>query len=102
MNRDKAGIKGGMASDKVGADAMKTEAYKDSQAAAREAATSPDRTGGATNAVVYYGGQGEQPWGGWIMKSQVQAIYGPFLNQAGGGDVPQDAFVLVFILKPNQ
>ena len=41
-------------------------------------------------------------WGGWIMRSKIEAIYGPFLNEAGGGDVPKGAPVLVFILKPDQ
>jgi RHS repeat-associated protein len=102
MNRDKAGMKGGIAPpDPITKDDEAQPSYKDSQAAAREAATSPDRTAGATGAVVYYGGQGTQPWPGWIMKSHIQAIHGPFVNDGGGGDVPQAAVVLVFILKPD-
>ena len=102
INRDKAGIEGGMAKDDVKLDSAKSGAYKDSQAAAHEAATSPDRTGGATHAVVYFGGRGAQNWGGWIPKSKIVKIYGPFLNKAGGGgpgNPPKGAYVLVFILR---
>ena len=95
-NRNKAGAKGGVASDAVSAKERNNPQYKDSQAAASEAANSPDRTGGSTHFYLNYG----QPAPSWA-NGKVTTSYGPFVNAAGGGDVPKGADVRIVIVHPE-
>lgn len=95
-NRNKAGAKGGVASDAVSPKERHNAQYKDSQAAASEAANSPDRTGGSTHFYLDYG----QPKPNWA-NGKVTTSYGPFVNAAGGGDVPKGADVRIVIVHPE-
>jgi len=95
-NRNKAGAKGGVASDAVSAKERNNPQYKDSQAAASEAANSPDRTGGSTHFYLDYG----QPKPSWA-NGKATTSYGPFVNAAGGGDVPKGADVRIIIVHPE-
>jgi RHS repeat-associated protein len=95
-NRNKAGAKGGVASDAVSAKERNNPQYKDSQAAASEAANSHDRTGGSTHFYLDYG----QPKPSWA-NGKATTSYGPFVNAAGGGDVPKGADVRIVIVHPE-
>src|SRR5208282_5588100 len=95
-NREKAGINGGVASDKVSSKERNTPQYKDAQQAASEAARSPDVTGGSKNFYLDYG----QPKPSWA-QGKVTSSYGPFKNAAGGGDVPKGHDVLIIIVHPE-
>jgi len=75
----------------IGRDPDAMAAWADSQAAATEAAATPDNTGGATHFWLDYG----QPNPGWALEENETAAYGPFTNVAGGGDVPSGATVTV-------
>lgn len=57
------------------------EAYEDSVKAARNAASSQDPTGDAKNYYLDYG-QNPPPW---AANKKPVAVFGPFLNAAGGG-----------------
>lgn len=95
-NRNKAGVEGGVASDAVSSKERNNLQYKDSQAAALEAARSPDRTGGSIHFYLDYG----QPKPSWAI-GKATTSYGPFVNRAGGGDVPTGADVMIVIVHPE-
>ena len=95
-NREKAGINGGVASDKVSPKERSTPQYKDAQQAAAEAARSPNVTGGSKNFYLDYG----QPSPKWA-QGKYTTSYGPFKNAAGGGDVPKDHDVRIIIVHPE-
>ncbi|MGB6131548.1 MAG: RHS repeat-associated core domain-containing protein, partial [Acidobacteriaceae bacterium] len=92
-NRDKAGIKGGVASSKTTASESRTPQYKDAQSAASQAAHSPDITHGSVNFYLNYG---QRP-PGWA-RGKSTTSYGPFENASGHGDVPKGAQVYVVIV----
>jgi len=97
-NREKAGVNGGVASDKVNSGEQKTSQYKDAQSAASEASQQKDTTGGAKNYVLDYG----QKMPGWVGKMDATQSFGPFNNKSGGGDVTQGADVTIKILVPKE
>lgn len=102
-NREAARTPRGVATDRLRkeeADAVRTYpparmAFQDSQRAAARARAEQDRTGGATNFYLDFG-QGPPPW---AEGKKPVASFGPFLNKAGGGDVPKDAKVKIVILR---
>ena len=102
-NREAAGTGGGVAHAQLGkqeAQAVQTypparAAYQDSQHAAERARSGPDQTGGARNFYLDYG-QGAPPWARG--KAPV-ATFGPFLNRAGGGDVPRGAKTTIVVVR---
>jgi RHS repeat-associated protein len=96
LNRERAGVKGGVASDRVSSRDRRTAQYRDAQAAAAEAVRSPDNTRGSQHFYLDYG----QPKPSWA-RGQETITYGPFLNAAGGGDVPQGADVYIVIVLPR-
>lgn len=67
-------------------------AWDDAQAAVREAAQSADGTDGAIHFFLDY--EGEVP-PTWATEDQETANYGPFINLAGGGDVPRGERVTI-------
>lgn len=67
-------------------------AWSDSLAAAREAAKSPDDTEGAVHFLLDYP-DANHP--NWATDDRETAHYGPFINDAGGGDVPRGAAVTI-------
>ena len=95
-NREKAGSKGGVASDAVSSKEQNNPQYKDAQAAASQAAHSPDVTGGSTHFYLDYG-QAPPKWAAGKMTTS----YGLFKNAAGGGDVPKGADVRIVIVHPE-
>ncbi|HEV2399838.1 MAG TPA: hypothetical protein VGS27_23055 [Candidatus Sulfotelmatobacter sp.] len=70
-------------------------AYEDSQRAAREAFVGPDPTGGATHFYLDYG----QKPPSWAAGKTPVAVFGPFKNVAGGGDVRKGAMVKIVIIR---
>lgn len=70
-------------------------AYEDSQRAAREAFVGPDPTGGATHFYLDYG----QKPPSWAAGKTAVAVFGPFKNVAGGGDVRKGAMVKIVIIR---
>lgn len=70
------------------------EAFQDSQRAAQTAHTEPDRTGGATHFYLDYA----QKPPNWALGKTPLATFGPFVNPAGGGDVPRGARVKIVVL----
>jgi len=97
-NREKAGVNGGVASDKASASEQRTSQYKDAQSAASEASQQKDTTGGAKNYVLDYG----QKMPGWVGKMDASQSFGPFNNKSGGGDVTQGTDVTIKILVPKE
>lgn len=91
-NREKAGIAGGIAPDKVSPSGQKTPQYKDAQGAAAQASHT-DITGGAANFYLEHG-QGPPKWA----KGRKMTSYGPFNNASGGGDVPKGADTQIVIV----
>lgn len=69
-------------------DAAAKAAWSDSLAAAREAAISPDDTEGAVHFLLDYPNANRPDW---ATDDRETANYGPFVNDAGGGDVPRGA-----------
>lgn len=76
----------------IGRDPDAMAAWADSQAAAAEAAATPDNTGGAIHFFLDYAGANTP---GWATEENETAAYGPFTNVAGGGDVPAGATVTI-------
>jgi hypothetical protein len=97
-NRKKAGMRRGVASDRVRNAERKTQQYRDAQTAVAEANASPDTTNGACNYVLDYG----QKMPEWVARMETVQSFGPFVNQSGGGDVPKGAQVVIRILAPVQ
>ena len=77
-------------------DADAKAAWDDAQAAVGEAMQSPDETDGATHFFLDYEGAYHQRW---ATEDQATASYGPFINMAGGGDVPRNARVTIRFYK---
>ena len=73
-------------------DAAAKGAWTDSQDAVREAATSDDDTNGAVHFFLDYPGVSRPHW---ATDDRESSHYGPFVNAAGGGDVPRGAQVTV-------
>ena len=103
QNREAAKAPGSVAPDHLGkkeAQAVQTyppahAAYQDSQAAAERARKGPDQTRGANNFYLDYG-QGAPRW---ARGKALVATFGPFLNQAGGGDVAKGAKTKIVIVR---
>ena len=95
-NREKSGVNGGVASDKVSSKERNTSQYKDAQQAAAQAARSPDVTGGSKHFYLDYGEKAPS----WAAGKET-TTYGPFKNAAGGGDVPKGAVVKIIIVHPE-
>ncbi|MFZ0883127.1 MAG: hypothetical protein WAN14_06985 [Candidatus Acidiferrales bacterium] len=74
------------------ADAAAKAAWADSLAAAREAAIYPDGTEGAVHFLLDYPNASRPKW---ATDDRETAHYGPFVNEAGGGDVPRRAPVTI-------
>ena len=96
-NREKRGIKGGIATDKVGALGQKTSQFKDAQAAAAEAVGAPDVTGNSEHFYLDYSGERKPDWA----VGKKTTTYGPFTNASGGGDVPKGD-VRIVIVHPEK
>jgi hypothetical protein len=100
-NREKTGVNGGVASDKVSAKERNSSQYKDAQQAAAEAGHTPGASGGSQHFYLDYG-QKASTWA----EGKVTSTYGPFKNVAGGEDVPKGADVRTLIVhledKPKQ
>jgi len=105
QNRWNAGIKGGIASDKLSMQAAKAIAggyppavkiYNSAAAAAKQALACPnnDPTHGARNYYLDYGQP--PPW--WASSLNLIESFGPFINSSGGGDVPAGVSVNIRIL----
>jgi hypothetical protein len=75
-------------------DADAKAAWADAQVAVQDAAQSPDDTGGAIHFFLDYEGATHQKW---TTEDRETANYGPFINVAGGGDVPRGVKVTVRI-----
>lgn len=71
-------------------------AYQDSLNAANAAFSGHDPTGGATHFYLSYPSQ-KPP--AWVAGKKPVAIFGPFKNVSGGGDVPKDAIVHIVIIR---
>lgn len=69
-------------------------AWKDAEAAAREAMQTPDDTAGAVHFFLDHPGAAHP---NWATPNREAGIYGPFVNSAGGGDVPRGARVTIRI-----
>ncbi|MGC1106973.1 MAG: hypothetical protein WA876_10570 [Candidatus Acidiferrales bacterium] len=69
-------------------------AYEDSQRAAHVAFTGPD-PGGATH---FYLDDGRTP-PAWAKGKKPAAVFGPFKNEAGGGDIRKGAIVRIVIIR---
>ncbi|MGA7913585.1 MAG: RHS repeat-associated core domain-containing protein [Candidatus Acidiferrales bacterium] len=95
-NREKSGVNGGVASDKVSSKERNTSQYKDAQQAAAQAARSPDVTGSSKHFYLDYGEKAPS----WAAGKET-TTYGPFKNAAGGGDVPKGAVVKIIIVHPE-
>ena len=101
-NREAARIHGGVAPDRLRkeeAEALRTypparEAFQDSQRAAQRARTEPDRTAGATHFYLDYGEKRPD----WAVGKRPVAVFGPFLNEAGGSKIPRGANVKIVVL----
>jgi hypothetical protein len=74
-------------------DAQAKAAWADSQDALREAADSTDDTKGAVHFFLDYAGAISP----WATDDRETAQYGPFVNTAGGGDVPRGKVVTIRI-----
>jgi len=102
-NREAARMPGGVATDRltkqeanaVGTYPPARTAFQDSQRAAARARAEKDPSGGATNFYLDFA-QGPPPW---AEGKKPVASFGPFLNKAGGGDVPKNAKVKILILR---
>ncbi len=102
-NREAARMVGGVAPAVLRgaeAEAVKTyppalEAFQDSKRAAQRARTEPDRTSGGRHFYLDYG----QPPPAWARGMKPVAIFGPFLNEAGGSRIPRGAKVKVLVLR---
>lgn len=70
-------------------------AYNDSLDAAQQAITGGDPTGGATHYYLDHG----QPKPPWAVGKDPVASFGPFVNEAGGGDVPKGAKVTIRVYR---
>lgn len=70
-------------------------AYQDSLDAAHAAFSGHDPTGGATHFYLSYSGQNMPKW---AAGKKPVAVFGPFKNVAGGGDVPKGAIVHIVII----
>ncbi len=102
QNRAASGIRGGLAIDEIKSPhevkairRMGSEAYDahgESVYAAHRASKQPDLTGSATHFYFDHGQTPAPPWG-----EHAVAVYGPFRNAAGGGDVHQGADVKIVI-----
>lgn len=75
-------------------DAEAKTAWADSQDALREAAGSTDDTNGAVHFLLDYPGL-KPP--SWATDDRETAHYGPFVNTAGGGDVPRGKVITIRI-----
>jgi hypothetical protein len=75
-------------------DAQAKAAWADSQDALREAADSTDDTKGAVHFFLDYAGATSPSW---ATDDRETAQYGPFVNTAGGGDVPRGKVVTIRI-----
>ena len=75
-------------------DAKAKAAWTDSAAAVQEAAASSDNTNGAVHFFLDYQ-NADRP--DWATEDRETANYGPFVNAAGGGDVPRGALVTIRI-----
>lgn len=93
QNREKSGRRGGIAPDRASSVGQKTPQYKDSHAAAIEAAHGPDVTGGSEYFYLDYG----QRVPNWAQGKKTTS-YGPFENAAGGGDVPKGDDVRIVVV----
>jgi hypothetical protein len=100
-NRATSGIKGGLASEEInhretGAigsiGSRAYDAHGESVYAAHRSGKQADPTSGATHFYFDYGQTSAPTWG-----KQAVAIYGPFRNAAGGGDVNKGADVKIVI-----
>jgi len=104
INRWAEGLTGGVAprqlsraaQEAVRNDPATGAIYQAFRRAAERALGSPDTTGGAKNFILDYPGF---RWPGWAGQMEAAKTFGPFLNVAGGGDVPRDAHVHIVILR---
>jgi hypothetical protein len=71
------------------------QAYQDSKHAAQSAHSQLDPTGGAQH---FYLDSGKGP-PKWAVGKKPVATFGPFINPAGGGDVPRGAEARIVILR---
>ncbi len=102
-NREAGRIQRGVARDRLEkqeTQAIQTyppaqRAYQDSQRAAERARREPDRTSGAEHFYLDYG----QAPPHWAAGEKPVAVFGPFNNPAGGGDVPKGQKVRIVVLR---
>ncbi|HVB33441.1 MAG TPA: hypothetical protein VNJ52_03565, partial [Patescibacteria group bacterium] len=95
INREAIHLARGVASSYVSLKNRNNAEYKDSQAAAIQAARTPDTTRGATHFYLHWVGHPAPPWAHPVTPV---AYYGPFLNASGGGDVPKNVDVWILII----
>ncbi len=96
INREGGHIPGGVARSTVPPRDGNNPQYRDSQSAAAQAARTPDNTHGATHFYLHWD---NQPAPSWARGKTPVATFGPFLNAAGGGDVPKGADVWIVIVN---
>jgi len=76
--------------------------YQDTKDAVEEASTEPDSTQNANHVYLYdpaaiHSGRIKPP--SWVTQGQTTTIQGPFINQGGGGDIPQGDEVFVITVN---
>jgi hypothetical protein len=101
QNRAASGVRGGLASGEINHRETKAigtigsrayDAHGESVYAAHRAGKQADPTSGATHSYFDSGQTSTPPWG-----KHAVAIYGPFRNAAGGGDVHKGADVKIVV-----